>query len=81
VASDAPPKYERKPVPMSFARLEVRVRELLAKFPEMPATVIAEQVGCEGSIYWFRDNVQAPRVQYRRSDPVDQLSRAPGDAA
>jgi hypothetical protein len=57
LASDRPPKYERPPVPTSFAPFEARVRELLSETPEMPATVIAERVDWPGSITWFRDNV------------------------
>src|SRR5215469_3102420 len=53
VASAAPPKYERRPVTTSFAAFEPRVRALLAEFPEMPATVIADRIGWDGSILWF----------------------------
>jgi transposase len=81
VASDLPPKYERKPVVTSFDSFEVRVRELLEEFPEMPATVLAERTGWDGSISWFRENVARLRPQYRRPDPADRLSWAPGDAA
>jgi hypothetical protein len=81
VASDVPPKYERMPVPTSFSPFERRVRELLAEFPEMPATVIAERVGWEGSISWFRENLARLRPQYRRPDPADRLTWSPGDAA
>jgi transposase len=81
LASEVPPKYERRPVPTSFSPFEARVRALLAEFPEMPATVIAERVGWEGSISWFRENVGRLRPQYRRPDPADRLSWAPGDAA
>jgi len=81
VASDAPPKYERKPGPTSFSPFELRVRELLAEFPEMPATVIAERVGWDGSISWFRENVARLRPQHRRPDPADRLTWDPGDAA
>jgi hypothetical protein len=49
VASDLPPRYERKPAPTSFSPFEARVRALLAEYPEMPATVIAERVGWEGA--------------------------------
>ena len=49
VASDAPPKHERKPVVTSFSPLEPWVAALLAEFPEMPATVLAERVGWDGS--------------------------------
>ena len=57
------------------------MRSLLNDHPEMPATVIAERIGWEGSITWFRDNVRQLRPQYRRIDPADRLEWAPGDAA
>lgn len=81
VASDRPPKYERKPVPTSFTPFESRVRAILSEHPEMPATVIAERVGGEGSITWFRDNVRRLRPEHRRIDPADRLVWEPGDAA
>jgi Mu transposase, C-terminal domain/Helix-turn-helix domain of resolvase len=81
VASEVPPKYERRPAPTSFSPFEPRVRELLAEFPEMPASVIAERVDWDGSPSWFRENVARLRPQYRRPDPADRLSWAPGDAA
>lgn len=57
------------------------MRALLAEYPEMPATVIAERVGWTGSITWFRDNVRRLRPEHRRPDPADRLSWAAGDAA
>jgi hypothetical protein len=81
VASDRPPKYERKPAATAFTPFEARVRALLAEHPQMPATVIAERVGWTGSITWFRDNVRRLRPQYRRPDPADRLVWEPGDAA
>ena len=81
VASDSPPKYERKPVTTSFSPFESRVRELLAEFPDMPATVIAERAGWGGSRSWFGENVARLRPQYRRLDPADRLTWSPGDAA
>ena len=81
VASQVPPKYERKPAPTSFSPFEPRVRELLAEHPEMPASVIAERVEWDGSPSWFRENVARLRPHFRRPDPADRLSWAPGDAA
>jgi transposase len=81
VASDVPPKYERKPAPTSFSPFEARVRALLQEHPEMPATVLAERVGWDGSISWFRENVGRLRPQFRRPDPADRLTWEPGDAA
>lgn len=81
VASDRPPKYERKPVETAFTAFEARVRALLVETPDMPATVIAERVGWDGSITWFRDNVRRLRPEHRRIDPADRLVWEPGDAA
>jgi transposase len=81
VASRVPPRYERAPVLTSFSPFEPRVRVLLEEHPEMPATVIAERVGWDGSISWFRENVARLRPQHRRPDPADRLTWDPGDAA
>ena len=82
VSSTEPPKYERAPVEAtSFTPFEPRVRALLAEFPEMPATVLAERVGWSGSSSWFRENVARLRPEHRRVDPADRLEWAPGDAA
>jgi len=81
LASDAPPRYVRRPSGTSFALFEARVRALLAEHPDMPATVIAERVGWTGSMTWFRENVARLRPQHRPVDPADRLSWAAGDAA
>jgi transposase len=81
LASERPPKYERRPAPTSFTPFETRVRAILSEHSEMPATVIAERVGWTGSITWFRDNVRRLRPEYRRPDPADRLVWEPGDAA
>ena len=81
VASDAPPRYERRAVETSFVVVEARVRALLIDEPEMPATVLAERVGWTGSMTWFRQNVKRLRPDFRPVDPADRLSWEPGDAA
>lgn len=81
VNSDAPPRYERRPGPTSFTVFEPKVRELLKETPDMPATVLAERVGWEGSIRWFRDNVRQLRPEVRPPDPADRLTWEAGDAA
>lgn len=80
LASDRPPKYERKPGPSAFSAVEGRVRAILSEYPDMPATVLAERVGWTGSITWFRDNVRRLRPEHRRPDPADRLEWEPGDA-
>ncbi|CUR60430.1 Integrase catalytic region [metagenome] len=81
VKSDAPPRYERSPGLRSFVVFEPAVRALLAEVPDMPATVLAERVGWEGSIRWFSENVRLLRPEHRPIDPADRLTWAPGDAA
>ncbi len=81
LASDGPPKYERPAVPTAFTPFEPAVRQLLAKTPDMPATVIAERVGWTGSITWFRDHVRRLRPDHSPVDPADRLRWLPGDAA
>ena len=81
VGSSSPPRYERTPTQTSFVAYEARVRALLEREPEMPATVIAERVGWSGSITWFRENVKALRPDHRRVDPADRLVWEPGDVA
>jgi hypothetical protein len=41
-------RYKRTPVPTSFTSFEPLTRTILVEHPEMPATVIAERVGCTG---------------------------------
>jgi hypothetical protein len=81
VKSDAPPQYQRTPGPSSFVVFEPRVRALLEETPDMPATVLAERVGWDGSIRWFSDNVRRLRPEHRPIDPADRLTWAAGDAA
>jgi transposase len=81
VNSDCPPRYERAAGPTSFTTFEPRVRALLKQTPDMPATVLAERVGWQGSIRWFRDNVKQLRPQVRPPDPADRLVWEPGDVA
>lgn len=45
----------------------------------MPATVLAERIGWDGSITWFRENVAEVRRQTRRVDPADRLVYRPGE--
>lgn len=81
VASESPPQYERKAAVTSFTPFEARVRALLVETPTMPATVLAERVGWEGSIRWFSDNVRRLRPERQRIDPADRLVWSAGDAA
>ncbi|TWE07352.1 transposase [Rudaeicoccus suwonensis] len=81
LTSDRPPKYERPAGSTSFTPFEPAVTQLLAKTPDMPATVIAERVGWTGSISWFRDNVRRLRPEHAPVDPADRLTWLAGDVA
>lgn len=69
----------RPPVESAWARVEPAVQALLEEFPDMAATVLAERVGWEGSITWFRENVAEARRRVRRVDPADRLVHRPGE--
>lgn len=71
LALEGPPTYSRPPVASAFDVFEVRVRQLLAQFPSMPATVIAERVGWDGSPSWIRKKVAVLRPEYEPKDPAD----------
>ncbi|MGW4368039.1 helix-turn-helix domain-containing protein, partial [Nocardia takedensis] len=45
LASDRPPKYERAPRGRVVEVYEAQIRGLLAEYPRMPGTVIAERIG------------------------------------
>lgn len=50
LAADAPPRYERPGRGSLTDAVEPQIRALLKGFPPMPATVIAERIGPDGSI-------------------------------
>lgn len=80
LAASSPPKYKPRPaVDSRWSDLETAVRALLAEFPDMPATVIAERVGWQGSASWLRENVSRIRPEFRRVDPADRLVHLPGE--
>ena len=81
LASPTPPSYLRPRVPSALDVFDTPVRQLLAEFPTMPATVIAERVGWEGSPSWLRKRVALLRPEYAPKGPADRLSNAPGDQA
>ena len=79
LASATPPTYERPPRVSKFDDVAAEVRGVLREFPDMPATVLAERVGWEGSASWFRKQVAAVRPEVRPVDPADRLTYQPGD--
>lgn len=72
LASDAPPRYRREPAGSLVDGVEPRVRELLAAYPTMSATVIAERVGWPYSIRTLSNRVAELRPVYLPPDPAVQ---------
>ena len=81
LASDAPPRYERRQVGSIVDEVEPRIRELLAAFPTMPATVIAERVGWTRGSTVFSDRVRELRPVYLPPDPASRTSYPAGEIA
>ena len=69
LAADVPPRYQRPGRGSAADAAEPAIRALLAEFPEMPATVIAERVGWERSLTVLEDRVRVLWPEYRRPDP------------
>src|SRR5215467_5623610 len=81
IASDRPPKYERKPAGSVVDGFEPRIRELLRVYPTMPATVIAERIGWERGITVLKDRVAELRPAYLPVDPSSRTSYVAGEVA
>jgi transposase len=81
LASDLPPRYERRPAGSIVDEFEPRIRELLQAFPTMPATVIAERVGWTRGKTVFADRVRELRPVYLPPDPASRTNYLPGEIA
>jgi transposase len=81
VRSEGPPKYERKPAGSAVDAVEPRIRELLAEYPAMPATVIAGRIGWERGLTILKDRVRELRPAYLPPDPASRTAYDPGELA
>ena len=81
LASDGPPKYERAAKESLADGFEPRIRELLAAYPSMPATVIGERVGWPYSIRTLSARVAELRPAYLPPDPASRTSYVAGEIA
>jgi transposase len=61
--------------------VEPRIRELLAAWPTMPATVIAERVGWTHGLTVLKDRVRELRQVYLPADPASRTAYAAGEVA
>lgn len=78
LAHDLPPRYVRPAVGSRVDAVEPAIRELLAKTPTMPATVIAERVGWEHGLTVLKDRVRVLRPYYLPPDPASRTEYDPG---
>jgi transposase len=81
LAKDGPPKYERPAKGSVADGFERRIRELLAAWPSMPATVIGERVGWPYSIRTLSGRVAELRPLYLPPDPASRTSYDAGELA
>jgi transposase len=81
LASDAPPRYARKPAGSVVDAVEPEIRKLLALDARMPATVIAERIGWARGITVLKQRVAELRPAYLPADPASRTSYEAGDIA
>jgi transposase len=81
VRRSTPPAYERPLRSSRFDQCDLRVRGLLAEFPDMPASVIAERVGWTHSESVFRERVAILRPLYTPPEPYQRTEYEPGELA
>lgn len=81
LASESPPKYSRAARGSAVDVFDSEIRALLAEFPTMPSTVIAERIGWTRSSSVLRSKVADLRPQYRGVDPADRTEYAAGELA
>lgn len=81
IASDGPPRYERKSAGSAVDAFEDAIREQLLLVPTMPATVLAERVGWTRGITVFKERVAELRPAYLPPDPAGRTTYVAGDVA
>jgi transposase len=81
LAADGPPRYVRRPVGSVVDEVEPRIRELLATYPTMPATVIAERIGWSRGLTVLKDRVRELRPVYLPPDPASRTQYVAGEIA
>ena len=80
--AEGPPRFERAPRAWAVDAVEPAIRALLAEFPRMPATVIAERIGWERSMTHAEGlRVAELRPLFVPPDPVQRTEYRPGELA
>lgn len=81
LAADTPPRYQRQARGSVADAVEPQIRGLLAEYPTMPATVIAERIGWAYSIRLLRQRVAELRPVYLPPDPASRTTYEAGEIA
>ncbi len=81
LAAEGPPSYSRPVRPSAVDEVEPQIRVLLAAWPTMPATVIAERIGWTRSLTVLKDRVRVLRPLFVPPDPVQRTEYLPGELA
>ncbi len=81
LASEGPPKYERKAAGSAVDGFEDAIRVQLAEVPTMPATVIAERVGWTRGMTVFNERARELRPAYLPPDPAGRTTYDAGNIA
>jgi transposase len=79
IRSTSPPKYERARAGSAVDAVEPQIRELLAEFPSMPATVIAERIGWTQGMTILKERVRELRPLFLPPDPCQRTTYRPGE--
>ena len=82
VASDEPPRYERRPAGSQLDPFKARVLELLDEDEDAPATVIRERLqerGYAGGITILKEYLAAVRPQFKAARDHGRTSYRPGE--
>jgi transposase len=81
LAADSPPRYVRPSRGSVVDAAEPRIRELLAAWPTMPATVVAERIGWTHGLTVLKDRVRELRPVYLPADPASRTAYQAGELA
>jgi transposase len=81
LVSEGPPRYVRVGSGSIVDEVEPQIRELLAAWPTMPATVIVERIGWSRSIRVLSGRVAELRAVYLPPDPASRTSYVAGEIA
>jgi transposase len=81
LAADGPPRYRRVARGSVVDAVEPRIRELLAAWPTMPSTVIAERIGWTRGLTVLKDRVRELRPVYLPPDPASRTAYQAGEVA